>query len=161
MFLGNYKMLYSLCFGCSGAKTQRPSSWAPAASPMACLSSFWRSGCWTMRRSPWCWTESLRVREEHKHNTWEELVLKWQHFLLKWICAWEYHQVTMENCDKRIKRPLFSVCLWSRLLYSCSHRKLNVACFALLMWNLYPLACGLMEFPLDPGLLKETDLRLL
>lgn len=58
------KIKHFTCFpcGCEGAKTLRPSSWAPAASPTECLSSFWRSGCLTMRRSPWCWTESQKVR---------------------------------------------------------------------------------------------------
>lgn len=64
IFLLLKKIKHLTCFPCGyeGAKTLRPSSWAPAASPTECLSSFWRSGCLTTRRSPWCWTESQKVR---------------------------------------------------------------------------------------------------
>lgn len=61
------KVLF-LPFCCSGARTLRPLSWAPTASPTGFLSSFWRKGCLMMRRLLCCWTELQRVKNNERYS---------------------------------------------------------------------------------------------
>lgn len=61
------KVLF-LPFCCIGARTLRPLSWAPMASPTGFLSSFWRKGCLMMRRLLCCWTELQRVKNNARYS---------------------------------------------------------------------------------------------